>query len=134
MNASQIEPLQFSQNISQVFLGINMKCASCHDSFIDDWRLDDAYGLAAITAQQPLKIHRCDVPTGQTATSKFVFPELGNIDHSLPREQRLEQLSQLMTTQENGRFARTIVNRLWHRMTGRGTRASSGCHGKRSLV
>lgn len=120
VNASQIEPLQFSQNISQVFLGINMKCASCHDSFIDDWRLDDAYGLAAITAQQPLKIHRCDVPTGQTATSKFVFPELGNIDHSLPREQRLEQLSQLMTTQENGRFARTIVNRLWHRMTGRG--------------
>lgn len=120
VNASQIEPLQFSQNISQVFLGINMKCASCHDSFIDDWRLEDAYGLAAITAQQPLKIHRCDIPIGQTATSKFVFPELGNIDHSLPREQRLEQLSRLMTTRENGRFARTIVNRLWHRMTGRG--------------
>ena len=120
VNASQIEPLQFSQNISQVFLGINMKCASCHDSFIDDWRLEDAYGLAAITAQQPLKIHRCDIPIGQTATSKFVFPELGDIDHSLPREQRLEQLSKLMTTHENGRFARTIVNRLWHRMTGRG--------------
>ncbi|MDB4545093.1 DUF1549 domain-containing protein [bacterium] len=120
VNASQIEPLQFSQNISQVFLGINMKCASCHDSFIDDWRLEDAYGLAAITAQQPLEIHRCDIPTSQTATSKFVFPELGVIDHSQPREKRLEQLSQLMTTRENGRFARTIVNRLWHRMTGRG--------------
>lgn len=120
VNASQIEPLQFSQNISQVFLGINMKCASCHDSFIDDWRLEDAYGLAAITAQKPLEIHRCDIPTSQTATSKFVFPELGVINHSLPREKRLEQLSQLMTTPENGRFARTIVNRLWHRLTGRG--------------
>lgn len=120
VNASQIEPLQFSQNISQVFLGINMKCASCHDSFIDDWKLEDAYGLAAITAEQPLEIHRCDIPTSQTATSKFVFPELGTIDHAQPREKRLEQLSQLMTTRENGRFARTIVNRLWHRMTGRG--------------
>lgn len=120
VNASQIEPLQFSQHISQVFLGINMKCASCHDSFIDDWKLDDAYGLAAITAEQPLEIHRCDVPTGEMATSKFVFPSVGQIDSSLSRAQRLEQLGSLMTSKQNGRFPRTIVNRLWHRMTGRG--------------
>ncbi len=120
VNASQVEPLQFSQNISQVFLGINMKCASCHDSFIDDWKLNDAYGLAAITAEQPLEIHRCDVPTGETATSKFVFPSVGQIDGSLSRTQRLEQLAALMTSRQNGRFPRTIVNRLWHRMTGRG--------------
>lgn len=120
VNASQIEPLQFSQNISQVFLGINMKCASCHDSFIDHWKLTDAYGLAAITAEQPLELHRCDVPTGQIATSQFVFPNVGVIDHTLPREQRLDQLARLMTSKKNGRFPRTIVNRLWHRMMGRG--------------
>lgn len=120
VNASQIEPLQFSQNISQVFLGINMKCASCHDSFIDDWKLDDAYGLAAITAEQPLELHRCDVPTGQIATSRFVFPSVGTIDQNLTREQRLKQLAKLMVSQKNGRFPRTIVNRLWHRMLGRG--------------
>lgn len=120
VNASQIEPLQFSQNISQVFLGINMKCASCHDSFIDDWKLTDAYGLAAITAVQPLELHRCDVPTGQMATSRFVFPSVGTIDQTLTREKRLEQLAELMVSQKNGRFPRTIVNRLWHRMMGRG--------------
>ena len=27
--------IQFAQNVGQVFLGINLKCASCHDSFID---------------------------------------------------------------------------------------------------
>jgi hypothetical protein len=32
----------------------------------------------------------------------------------------LQQLSELMTHPENGRFARTIVNRLWHRLMGRG--------------
>lgn len=120
VNASQIEPLQFSQNISQVFLGINMKCASCHDSFIDDWKLKDAYGLAAITAENPLEMHRCDVPTGETATSKFVFPSVGEIDGSLSRALRLKQLANLMTSKDNGRFPRTIVNRLWHRMAGRG--------------
>ncbi len=120
VNASQIQPLQFSQNISQVFLGINMKCASCHDSFIDDWKLADAYGLAAIMSEQPLEMHRCDVPTGQIAVSKFVFPTVGQIDGTLPRAERLTQLADLMTSPENGRFPRTIVNRLWQRMAGRG--------------
>ncbi len=120
VNASQVRELQFSQNISQVFLGINMKCASCHDSFIDDWKLKDAYGLAAIIADQPLEIHRCDVSTDEIATSKFVFPSVGEIDSSLSKTERLNQLAELMTDQKNGRFARTIVNRLWHRMMGRG--------------
>jgi hypothetical protein len=120
VNASQTPELQFAQTTSQVFLGINMKCASCHDSFIDNWKLADAYGLAAITAEQPLEIYRCDKPTGDFAEAAFVFPELGKIDSSLPREERLQQYASLMTHSENGRFARTIVNRLWHRLMGRG--------------
>src|SRR5205814_8689852 len=32
VNASQVPELQFSQNVSQVFFGANLKCASCHDS------------------------------------------------------------------------------------------------------
>jgi hypothetical protein len=36
VNASQVPPMQAAQNISQVFMGVNLKCASCHDSFIND--------------------------------------------------------------------------------------------------
>jgi hypothetical protein len=120
VNASQTPEIQFAQNISQVFLGINMKCASCHDSFIDDWKLADAYGLAAITAVEPLEVFRCDEPTGKTATAAFVFPELGAIDAARPREERLARLAELITHKDNGRLARTIVNRIWHRLMGRG--------------
>ncbi len=120
VNASQIQPLQFSQNVSQVFLGINMKCASCHDSFVDNWKLSDAYGLAAVIAEAPLEMYRCDIPIGQFATSQFVFPELGQIDQQWPRQQRLERLAELITSPQNGRFSRTIVNRLWQRLAGRG--------------
>ena len=73
VNASQIEPLQFSQNISQVFLGDQMKFVSCHDSFIDDWKLEDAYGLAAIISDAPLEMHRCDVPTGKSLRASLFF-------------------------------------------------------------
>lgn len=120
VNASQVPPLQFAQNVSQVFLGINLKCASCHDSFINDWKLADAYGLAAIISDQPLEIHRCDKPTGKMVSAAFIFPELGSIEPSQPREQRLATLSQLLTDEQNGRLARTIVNRLWDRLLGRG--------------
>ncbi len=120
VNASQSTELQFSQNVSQVSLGVNMKCASCHDSFIDDWKLADAYGMAAVTAERPLEIFRCDKPTGQMAQAAFLFPEVGQIDPASPRPQRLRQMAALMTHQDNGRLARTIVNRLWHRLMGRG--------------
>ncbi len=120
VNASQVTEVQFSQNVAQVFLGVNLKCASCHDSFIDRWTLEDAYGLAAITASAPLEIARCDKPTGRFATPKFLWPELGSIDPDRPRDERLKRLAELMTDRDNGRFSRTVVNRIWQRLMGRG--------------
>ena len=120
VNASQVREVQFAQSVSQTFLGLNMKCASCHDSFVDRWKLDQAYGLAAIYATGPLEIARCDKPTGKMAKAGWIFPELGDIDPSAPQPERLKQLAGLMTHPDNGRFTRTIVNRLWHRLMGRG--------------
>lgn len=120
VNSSQTREIQFAQNLSQVFLGINMKCASCHDSFIDRWKLQDAYNLAAVYATEPVAVHRCDIPTGETAKAAWIFPELGTVIPEAPQPERLAQLARLMTHTDNGRFARTLVNRIWHRMMGRG--------------
>jgi hypothetical protein len=120
VNASQKPELQFAQNVSQVFLGINMKCASCHDSFIDRWTLAQTYGLAAISADGPLEMYRCDKPLGTKAEAAWMFPELGQIDAKTSRQDRLRRLAQIMTDPENGRLTRTIVNRIWHRLMGRG--------------
>lgn len=120
VSAAQMPELQYSQSVSQTFLGINMKCASCHDSFVDRWKLRDAYGLAAIYSDQPMELVRCDIPTGKPAAAAWPFPELGQVDATKPRDERLAQLAALITHPENGRFQRTIVNRLWHRLMGRG--------------
>ena len=120
INSSQTVDVQFAQNLSQVFMGINMKCASCHDSFIDRWKLEEAYSLAAIYASAPLEIHRCDKPTGEMAQAAWLFPEIGKIDLAAAQPERLKQLAALMTHPDNGRFTRTIVNRIWDRLMGRG--------------
>ncbi|HOJ60355.1 MAG TPA: DUF1549 domain-containing protein, partial [bacterium] len=113
VNASQTPEMQAAQNLSQAFLGINLKCASCHDSFINQWKLKDAYGLASVFSEQPLEMVRCDVPQGITAPVKFLYPELGEIDPDSTLPERRKQLAYIFTRKENGRFARTFVNRLW---------------------
>jgi hypothetical protein len=120
VNASQTPAMQAAQNISQVFMGVNLKCASCHDSFINDWQLSDAYGLAAVYADGPLEMVECDRPTGKTASIQFIYPELGAIDPKATRADRLRQLADAITGPKNGRLSRTIVNRLWARLMGRG--------------
>jgi mono/diheme cytochrome c family protein len=120
VNASQTPEMQAAQNVSQIFMGANLKCASCHDSFINTWKLADAYGMAGIFADRPLEMVRCDRPMGQVAPLRFLYPELGKIDPDAPRAKRLEQLAAILTSKANGRLSRTLVNRIWTRLMGRG--------------
>lgn len=120
VNASQRRELQAAQSTAQVFLGTNLKCASCHDSFTNQWTLADSHGLAATFADGPLDIYRCDKATGQHARAKFLFPEIGSIDANAPRDARMKRLADLMIDPQNGRLAKTVVNRYWARLFGRG--------------
>lgn len=120
VNASQTPQMQAAQNISQVFLGVNLKCASCHDSFINDWSLADSYGLASIYADEPLELVECDKPTGKKSVAKFLFSEVGVLNPEGAKTNRTAQLAELMTSKKNGRLTRTLVNRLWSKLYGRG--------------
>lgn len=121
VNASQTQEMQAAQNSAQVFLGVNLKCNSCHDSFISRWKLKDAYGLASYFSSAPLEVHRCDAPTGQKAEIKFLYPELGGalpVDSTLIEKR--EAVARLFTKAENGRLPRVLVNRFWKVLFGRG--------------
>jgi Protein of unknown function (DUF1549)/Protein of unknown function (DUF1553) len=120
VNASQRRELQAAQTTAQVFLGTNLKCASCHDSFTNQWLLSDSHGLAAVFAEGPLDIYRCDKATGEKARASFLFPEIGAIDADASRAERMRQLAELVTNPRDGRLAKTVVNRYWARLLGRG--------------
>ncbi|HEY2249622.1 MAG TPA: DUF1553 domain-containing protein, partial [Planctomycetaceae bacterium] len=120
VNESQRREIQAAQSVAQVFLGTNVKCASCHDSFVNHWKLTDAYALASVFADGPLELHRCDQPTGVPSAVGFLYPQLGTIDPQLPRPERARRLADLLIHPENGRLPRTIVNRLWSKFFGRG--------------
>lgn len=120
VNASQTPVMQAAQNSAQVFLGVNLKCNSCHDSFISRWKLKDAYGLASFFSQAKLELVRCDVQMGEYAEPQFLYPELGKASISDSLWTRQAIAARLFTTPENGRLPRTVANRIWRRLMGRG--------------
>jgi uncharacterized membrane protein/mono/diheme cytochrome c family protein len=120
VNASQRTEMQAAQNVGQVLLGLNLKCASCHDSFISDWKLEEAYAFANIFADSTLEVSRCEQPTGKFAKTEILWEELGEIDSLASKAEKLRQLADQLVQPANGRMYRTVVNRIWKQMMGRG--------------
>jgi hypothetical protein len=121
ISASQTPAMQAAQNTAQIFLGINLKCNSCHDSFISKWTLQDAYALASFfSTEHRLRLYRCDVAQEQYAEPAFLFPELNRAPASASLGDRRAAAAAIFTDRRNGRLPRTIVNRIWHRLLGRG--------------
>jgi len=120
VSASQTPQMQAAQNTAQVFLGVNLKCNACHDSFVSRWKLKDAFGLAAYFSEEAnLEMVRCDIPTGQHTGPHFLFQELDRPAGETLAERRAAAAA-IFTAPENGRAVRTFVNRIWQRLMGRG--------------
>ena len=109
--------------VSELFLGVRLRCANCHNHPLDHWTQDDYHGLAAIFA----KIERGRVirigtrgevthpRTGQPAQPRIPgtqFLETG-------RDQR-KSFADWLVQDRNPYFAKALVNRLWQHMMGRG--------------
>jgi hypothetical protein len=121
VSASQTPAMQAAQNTAQIFLGINLKCNSCHDSFISKWKLKDAYSLAGyFSTEEKLQLYRCDVAQEQFATPAFLYPTLNRTPLSGSVADRRSAAAAIFTDPRNGRLSRTLVNRLWQRFYGRG--------------
>jgi hypothetical protein len=43
----QLNPKVFAADFSQIFLGVRMQCAECHNHPFDRWTMDDYYGLVS---------------------------------------------------------------------------------------
>lgn len=113
--------MQASQNSAQIFLGVNLKCNACHDSFVSHWKLKDAYALASyFSPEARLQLFRCDRALDQYAEPGFLYPQLSRVPSSASLEARRATAAAIFTDARNGRLARTLVNRLWQRLLGYG--------------
>lgn len=129
--------------VSSAFLGVEMKCARCHDAPAHLSKQEDLMQLAALLKQGVIKLpatssvpmdrlHQggrkplIEVTLNPGAVVKPAWPFARFCEESLadklaadPDNSR-DRLAALITAPQNERFAQVMVNRIWQRLMGRG--------------
>jgi len=142
------EPREVMENMTQVFLGTRFVCAQCHDHPFEKWTQNQYFQLSAFfggVGRKPLgastRARRNAVPvgseteveviydlrtpqevkhggTGQPAPMLFPFPVNG-ID-ATPGDIPRVHLARWLTSKDNPYFAKSLTNRYWSYLLGRG--------------
>jgi hypothetical protein len=129
----QIEPdtLKMAENTAQVFMGMRIQCAQCHNHPFDRWTLNDYYSFAAFFGQigrkpgddprETVIFDRHDGEVQHPVTHAAMRPKyLGGDTPDIKGESRREALARWLTSPQNPFFARNVANILWAHFIGRG--------------
>jgi hypothetical protein len=135
------DPTNLAETTAQLFLGIRMQCAKCHNHPFERWTQDDYYSMAAFFARVRQKKDKLEPGVGpmaqgaaeviycdrsgevvQPRTGKVVPPKyMGGTVAILPLgKDRREVLADWLTNGNNPFFAKSVVNRVWFHVVGRG--------------
>lgn len=129
--------------VSSAFLGVQMKCARCHDAPAHLSKQKDLLQLAAMLKQDAIKLPKTSsVPddrlhlSGRKPLIQVSLKPDAIIEPGWPfnefcdegvadqlaenPENARDRLASLITAPHNERFAQVIVNRIWQRLMGRG--------------
>ena len=116
-------PREQAEFVSELFMGVRLRCANCHDHPLDRWTQDDYHGLSAIFARlQRGKV----VSVGERGevshpkTQEAAVPRLPGTRFVSAEDDARPTFADWLTSSDNSYFARAIVNRLWRQLMGRG--------------
>jgi len=135
------EPTVLAESTAQLFLGVRMQCAKCHNHPFERWSQDDYYGLSAVFARvrtkpaasvsdsKPAAATSAEVvlversgEVNQPRTGKTMKPRFpGKGDQDLPPgTDRRAAFADWLTAVDNPFFAKSVANRVWFHLMGRG--------------
>lgn len=135
-------PFERSEAVGQLFLGIRLQCAKCHNHPFDRWTQNDYYSWGSVFSRVDYKImenrrrdsndkHEFDgeqiVFINDTGTAKDPRTDrpraarfLGGRDDLDPNRDPLDELAAWLTDAGNERFVQVLANRTWKHVMGRG--------------
>jgi hypothetical protein len=123
------------EKTTQVFLGVRMVCAQCHDHPFERWTQNQYYQMAAFFSAVGLR-------AGYEVGEEIVFDQRSNYDMKHPKdahvvrpefliasngaaavpddERRRDALARWIVARDNPFFAKAIANRVWSYFFGKG--------------
>jgi hypothetical protein len=113
---------------SELFMGVRLRCANCHNHPLDRWTQDDYHGLAAVFAKvrqgaRVQVVSRGEVThpvTGVAAIPKIPGDQYINVSSEQENLDLRVPFANWLTSPKNSYFAKTAVNRIWSYLMGRG--------------
>jgi hypothetical protein len=128
---NETDTLKTSENIAQVFMGMRIQCAQCHNHPFDRWKMDDYYGFAAFFSQigrkpadDPREIVVFNSGGGEVAHpvgGRVMKPKfLGGAEPDCTGKDRREVLAKWLASPDNPYFATNLANIVWAHFFGMG--------------
>jgi hypothetical protein len=134
------DPQNLAETTAQLFFGIRMQCAKCHNHPFERWTQDDYYSMAAFFARVQRKPDRTErsvnpaIPGAefiysnrsgevvQPRTHRVMPPKFmgGKVPAIARGQDRREVLADWIAREDNPFFAKSVANRIWFHLSGKG--------------
>ena len=125
------ENLLLTENVAQVFMGMRIQCAQCHNHPFDRWTQDDYYGFAAFFSQigrkqaedyrETIVFNSGGGEVNHPVGGRAMKPKfLGGAEPDVQGKDRRVILAEWLASKDNPWFASSFANRVWAHFTGTG--------------
>ncbi|GAC1464652.1 MAG: DUF1549 domain-containing protein [Isosphaeraceae bacterium] len=126
------DPENSVETTAQLFLGVRIQCAKCHNHPFERWTQDDYYGFAAFFSRVRQKkgllpddeviYSTQEGDVRQPRTGRVMKPKAlgGPVLDDAGQPERRARLAAWLTGPDNPFFAKSLVNRVWYHLVGRG--------------
>ncbi len=123
--------LLLTENVAQVFMGMRIQCAQCHNHPFDRWTMDDYYSFSAFFAQigrkqgedyrETIVFNAGGGEANHPVGGRVMKPKfLGGEEPDTAGKDRRATVAAWVGSKENPFFARSFVNRVWAHFFGLG--------------
>jgi len=129
---NETDTLKVSENVAQVFLGMRIQCAQCHNHPFDRWTMDDYYSFSAFFSQigrkrgqdprETVVFNRGRGDVRHLVGNRVMKPKFlgGDVPKLKPGQDRRSVMAGWLTDKQNPYFSRNLCNIVWAHFFGRG--------------
>ena len=125
------DTLKVAENVAQVFMGMRIQCAQCHNHPFDRWTMDDYYSFAAFFSQvgrkrsedprESIIYNRGSGEVRHMVDNRVMQPKfLGGAQPEVKGKDRRVVLASWLASDENPYFATNLSNIVWAHFFGKG--------------
>ncbi len=128
---NETDTLKVAENVAQVFMGMRIQCAQCHNHPFDRWTQDDYYSFAAFFSQvgrkggedyrETIVFNSGGGEVAHPVGGRVMAPKfLGGDTPNVAGKDRRILMAQWLASPQNPYFAKNFANRVWAHFFGLG--------------